>query len=489
VIKEHLRDALFFPPHVKNKSHTQSADKSNFMSHALLKKSAGPVITLLIVCIVMMPACSGSKKYFKAAEKLEKQGLVSDAAEYYMESLQRKPTNVEARIKLKQVGQKYVSGLASEFFRNYNTQQLEPSLETFERLKEFNAKAAALNVQLDYPKTYDDDYQKSVETFCSKNYNQAFMLVNQKKYGEATTFINKVKKYNGSYRNLQQLEIVAVCEPLYQSAINNLENKNYSGAYNLLTSIRAKTENYKDMPDLLELATAQQTKSFILFEPKASPDQAEKEIEEYLFNNFSEMALQKFSTVKIINNTPFQNAPGATDLSNSDNLDLIQAIRKATGADYFYIYDVSNKRELNSGLKKTTARGYQEVKTRKNDTTVITEFKPFDYNVVRAQRSFSYDFKYKLINAYTNQIVSTQVQNIKSQDAVEYQEFMRAFSGNINTLYPYNPQQTAPLAKYNPRSWRELFSARNNLKTFEELKGEALKQNVNLFGNTANSMK
>src|SRR5688572_6931951 len=96
-------------------------------------KTGTAALTCFALMLLVIAACSGSKKYFKAAEKLEKQGLVSDAAEYYMESLQRKPTNVEARIKLKQVGQKYVSSLASEFFRNYNTQQLQASLETFER--------------------------------------------------------------------------------------------------------------------------------------------------------------------------------------------------------------------------------------------------------------------------------------------------------------------------------------------------------------------
>jgi hypothetical protein len=443
----------------------------------------------ILLTALLIFACSGSRKYFKAAEKLEKQGLVNEAAEYYMEALQRKSTSVDARIKLKEVGQKYVSSLSSEFFRNYNTQQLEASLETFEKLKAFNSKAVALNVQLDYPKTYEEDYQKAVETYCSKNYNSAVLLVNQKRYQDALGYINKVEKYNTGYKNLRQLEIVASCEPLYQSAITNLENKNYSGALSLLSNIKVKTDNYKDSKDLLELASAQQTKSFILFEPKESTDAAENEIQEYLFNNFGQVAQQKLSSVQIINNTPFQNAPSTTDLNSSTNVDLIQAIRKATAADYFYIYDVLNKKEYNSGLSKTTSRGFQEVQTRKNDTLVITEYKAFDYNVVKSQRSYSYDFKYKLINAYTNQIVSSQTQNISAKDAVEYQEFSRKFTGNMNSLFPYNPQQTPPLGQYNPRNWRGLFSARNTLKTFEELKAETYNQTLNVFVTSAGNMR
>jgi len=420
---------------------------------------------------------------------MEKQGLVKEAAEYYLEALQRKPNNTGARLKLKEVGQKHMSNMASEFFRNYNTQQLESSLESFEQLKEFNAKTIALGVQLDYPKTYEEDYQKSVETYCLKNYNQALLHVNQKKYSEALGYISRVKKYNGAYKNTKQLEIIAYCEPLYQSAINNLEGKNYSGALSLLSSIRSKTENYKDSRDLLELATAQQTKTFILFEPKTTQNKDENEIQQYLFENFSQAALQKLNTIKIITNTPFQNAPSTVDLNNSTNVDLIQAIRKATAVDYFYVFDVLNKTEYNSGLKKTPSKGFQQVQTRVNDTTVITEYKAFDYNVVKAERIYSYDFKYKLINAYTNQIAATQTQKVKGQDAVEYQEFARKFTGDINTLFPNNPKQAPILGQINARGWRNQFSARNNLKTFEELKNDAYSQNIKLFISTAAGMK
>ena len=426
------------------------------------------IIAIFILTIVLfLCACNGSKKYFKAAERLEKQGLVSEAAEYYLESLQRKPTFVDARVKLKSVGQKHVSNLSSDFFRSVNTQQTEASLESFEKLKDFTSKTAALSVVLDYPKSYEEDYQKAVETYSSKNYNLAYTLVNQRKYSEATTYITKIKKYNPNYKTTQQLEITAICEPLYQSAIISLENKNYAGALVSLSKIKSTTENYKDYKELYDLSSAQQLKSFILIQPKNAADNSEKEIEDYLFNNFTQVSTQKFSNIKLINNTPFEETTGSVDLlSNNANVDLIQAIRKATGADFFYTYDISNKKEFNTGPTKSTYVAYNEVKTRKNDTLVITEYKPVNYNLVKGSRTYSYDFKYKIINAFSNQIVSSQTQNMNSQDAMEYNEFVKTFTGNINSVFPYNPQQTAITAQYNPRNWRGLFTAKNTLKPF-----------------------
>ncbi len=437
---------------------------------------------LILIGSLLLCGCTGSKKYFKAAEALEKKGLVNEAAEYYLESLQRKPTSVDARVKLQSVGQKHVSNMSSDFFRNFNTQQTESSLESFEKLKDFTSKSAALNVVLDYPKSYEDDYQKSVESYCSKNYNQAYNMVNQKKYNEALTYITNIKKYNPNYKTTQQLETISNCEPLYQTAVSSLENKNYASALVSLSKIKARTENYKDFKELYELSSAEQTKEFILIQPKNSVDNSEKEIEEYLFNNFTQTATQKLSNIKLINNTPFEETNGSADLlSNNTNVDLIQAIRKATGADYFYTYDVSNKKELNTGPTKSSYTSYLEVKIRKNDTLVITEYQPVNYNLVKGSRTYSYDYRYKIINAFSNQIVSSQTQNMMSQDAMEYNEFSKSFNGNINNLFPYNPQQTAPSAQYNPRNWRSMFQAKNTLKSFDDLKGETNGKAINFF--------
>jgi hypothetical protein len=442
---------------------------------------------ILIALTFLFAACTGSRKYFKAAEKLEKQGLVNEAAGYYLEALQRKPTNVDARIKVKQVGQKYVSSLASEFFRNYNTQNFEASLEVFERLKQFHGLAAALDVQLDYPSAYEEDYRKAVETYCQKNYTQAMINVNQKKCADAMPYISKVKKYNANYHNLQQIETVAICEPLYQNAIMALENHNYPLALSHLSGIRQRTESYKDAAELYELANARHTKTFILFMPKPPSDRGEKDVEEVLYNSFSQAALQKLQ-VKIINNTPFQSSPQATDLNNSTNIDLVQAIRKATGADYFYVFDVGERRDYNPGISKVQNAAYQQVTTMQG-TVAVTDYRQVDYNVVKGQRAYSFDYKYRIINAYTNQIVASQSQNIRAQDAIEYNEFHRTFNGNINSLYPYHPARTPVINQYNPRLWRNLFSARSTLKSFDELKNEAYNQALNVFISSASYMK
>lgn len=408
---------------------------------------------------------------------------MNEAAEYYLESLQRKPTNVEARIKLKEVGQKSASNMASDFFRNYNTQQLEESLSSFERLKEFLSKTTALNVMLDYPKQYDEDYQKAIETYCTKNHNIAYNLVNQKKYTEATTYINNIKKYNPTFKTTQQLEIIAVCEPLYQNAVSYLENKNYSGAFNLLNTINSKSENYKDSKNLFELASAGRLKHFMILEPKGTKNQVEKLVEDALFNNFSQSLLNLLDNVVVINNTPFTNIPVLMS-NNANEVDLIRAIKKSVGADYFYVYDIMDVKQSNVSADKQQGIAYEAYKVKKNDTLIVTEYRPLNYNYVKASSVYSYLFSFKLIDANTNQIISSQTKNFTSSDMVEYNEFVKQYNGNINNIYPNNPNLSMATGIKNTNNWRKLFSANKTLKSIEVLKSENQSKNVDFFMGT-----
>lgn len=433
---------------------------------------------IFALLFVFLMACTGTKKYFKAAEKLEKQGLVNEAAEFYLESLQRKPTNVDARIKLKEVGQKYVSFMSSEFFRNYNTGQLETSIDNFEKLKNFVGRTEALNVQLNYPSAYEDDYKKAIEKYSAKNYDIGADLVKQKKFNEALPYLNNVNKYKPEYKKVKELKTTAVCEPLYQNAITYIESKNYAQALKLLTTIQSTSESYKDSKELLDLCMAAQLKQLLLFQPK---NPAYPTITEFLFNSFSQTAAQDFKNIEVINNSPFVSLPG-NNVEN--NVDIIQAIRKASGADFFYVYDITNRNTQLVGPTRTYAKCYQKYTYKKNDTTYITEYKPTDYVQITVKRTYSYSFNYKLVNALTNQIVSFQTITINKVDETQYNEFTSAPKGNINDYFPYNPQVTAPLMQYNPTNWRKLFSANKNVKTEQELEGLANQETVKQFSQT-----
>jgi hypothetical protein len=270
---------------------------------------------------------------------------------------------------------------------------------------------------------------------------------------------------------------------LYVIAIKNIENKNYTSARNNLKTIKAITDEYKDASELNQLMDELLKTNFMIFKPKNSN---EKDIEDKLFGQFIELSYNKNNKVNLVNNTPFSEILNAGDLSNAGNTDLIQAIRKASGADFFFVFDVSNKQENNSQPTKGQAIAYEKVLVKK-DTLLITEYRSTPYTEIRASRSYSYDFKYKLINAETNQIVTSKSETCIGRDEINYNVFLKPTTAGIDRYFPYNPLATPPINQYNPNGWRNKFSARRELKSFIDLKNEADNRAISNFNYILNN--
>lgn len=433
------------------------------------------------IVVFSVAACSGSKKYFKAAEKLENKGFIDEAATYYQESLQRKPKNTDARLKLKEVGQKYVNNLSSQFFREYNTQQYEQAIQTYDKLKLFVEKSTAMSVMHHYPQSYNDDYNQALSLYLSKYYTEAVDLVNQGNYDKALNSISKVKKYNASYSNIQELEITAKCEPLYMSAIKYMEAKNYAFAQSALAAINYISSDYKDGKELIDLTDDLLKKSLLIFTPKNS---AEKDIEEILANRFIESSPQT-KNIQPINHSPFSSIAFASDQLSTINADLLQAIRKASGATFFYVFDVTQQTEGTSSPTKRKDICYEKVITKK-DTQYITDYKPTVYYQIKAQRSYSYNFNYQVIDAFSNQVIVSKKETLTAQDIVDYYEFASPNRVNMANFTPYNPATTPAASQYNPSGWRNSFNNRKELRSISDLKNDVNQKAIHAFVYTLN---
>ncbi len=429
-------------------------------------------ITLLVG--LFLSACTGSKKYFKAAEKLEKQGLVNEAAEYYMESLNRNHNNIDARIKLKEVGQKYVDFLSSQFFREYNTNQFEKSIKTFEHLKDFYDKASALQVQLDFPSAYTDDYQQAVQNYMEDNYIKGEKLFKQKKYTDAIVYFEKVKKYSSDYKKVQSLFVTAKCEPAYQDINLDIENKNYEHALKSISDIYKITDNYKDVKDLEVICNGALNKNILIFKPQNNYD---KELSDLYINNLFTLTTKTNTHIKLIDNPVFSNI-FFEQIQNDQ--ELLKAIAKSTNTDYFYYYKLINKKVYSPSPQKKEAAAFLRYFAKQGEV-VVPQVTTVPYYSVKAQKSFSFDYNYKLIQTKTTQTIASQNIPIQVFDNKEYNEFVSKPLADINDYFPYNPITTPIFNQYNTKEWRQLFFVNKQMKTDDELKTDALNKAVQQY--------
>ncbi len=322
-----------------------------------------------------------------------------------------------------------------------------------------------------YPSEYEDNYKAIIEKYCFKNYALGTDLLKSKKYNDALKYFANVVKYKPDYKKVAQLKTIAVCEPLYQNAIAAIENKNYTQATHYLSAIQQNNPNpYKDSKDLFGLCVVQQKKGILVFRPGSS---TEKKIADYLFDNFSATVVKDLAMVSLISNGPFVSLPQG---KSGINIDLIQSIRKATGADYFYTFDITDKQSQYTGPSKNIAKCYQRVTYRTNDGRIMMDYKPTDYYQVTSKRRFSYQFKYSLINAVSNQVISSENIVMNMQDNLEYNEFVYAPQLSMENYFPYNPLFSFG-AQYNIHAWRNLFYA-NRISMSEQQLAEMANQDA-----------
>jgi tetratricopeptide (TPR) repeat protein len=418
-----------------------------------------------ILLITTLPFCTGTKKYYKAAERLEKQGLVNEAAEFYMESLRRKPTNTDAQIKLKQVGQKYVSALSTEFFRHYNLNEDEQALITFEKLKSFTEEAARLNVTLDYPKAYQDDYNKSVERYCEKKYHEGEKHFKSKQYALAIQRFDEIKKYKPEFRKMNFYYKEAYCEPLYEKAMLLMQEKRYEEALPLLQKISEKFPDYRRTPFALDVASQVQKKYLTMVNSTSGKEKA-------LSVNMAREFRNRYSKS---NNIEFVSTPLFDNLTikGNENKDVLRALSKASETDYLYVFFLTDLKNSIPATKRTKSRAWLQITQIRNDS-VFYSYIPVDYFQVSAEKSISVTINEILYRTSDMAAVSENIQSFTVRDAIEYNELPANVSQkNIQNLFPVNPSLT-PIQMHTVRSWRKQFEARNTLRPDSELENELI---------------
>lgn len=424
--------------------------------------------------IILFYSCTGSKKYFKAAEKLEKKGLINEAAEFYLESLKRNIKNTNARIKLKETGQKYIDFLSSQFFREFTTNQYELSIQTFEKLLDFKERSSALGVELTYPSVYKEDYQTAIDYYVEENYTRGLNIFKQKKYRESLPYFEKVKKYRPEYKKLQTYYVTAHCEPIYQSIVLDISNKNYQKALKNIQQIYKITDHYKDIKEIEEVCTSALSKNVLIFQPNLS-------------NSYIKLNFDKNLTKQLLNSLLNTSPSNYIKLKESsifgtfhydaieNNPDLLRAIAKATDADYFLSATINNAQVYAPAPQSKQLVAYQEFISKAGET-LVKEYKQVPYNNVKLRKTFSFYLSYKIVQTQNLQTIINKSLPIQASQQKEYNEFVYKPTANIKSFYPYNPLTTPLIAQYNPDAWRDLFFVNKEMKSDEELKQEALEQ-------------
>ncbi len=440
--------------------------------------------TIAVIIILFFTACTGTRQYYNLALTFENNGNIKDAAKNYLISLERKPSNKKAKIKVLSIGQKYLDKLSSDFFREYNSQQYETCIETYTEFTKYRTKAKTLTIELIYPPIYDKDYLEALRLYSEINYNKVLKFIKEEQYENALLLAKKIEKLNPNYKNIREIENISYCEPLYRDAIKLFKNKKNNLAKNNLQLIQQKSENYKQSSSLLKLINDLLFVRYMIFYPKNS-------YAESVYVNILNWSNQHSDKFELITNTPFSNFEVSPSSINSTSKELLKTIHLATGIDFYLTFNTTNVFEYESQLTAIEKTGYETHYREKYEADNKTKYKeyytkPFKYFEKYANESVEFDLEYNIINASTGKVFTSFKQHYIAKDEINYNELASGYSGvSITNSSENNEVKSSSgsfwlsLLNIIFNSWQKKFNATKTLKPITTLKNDLLNNTHN----------
>ena len=420
---------------------------------------------------IVLAACSGTNGLYKKGLKLENAGLQQEAIEYYISALSRKPTNVEAKIKLKQTGQKALDNILSDFYQGHSVDDDKRAVEAFQNAEQFHKRVQLAGVELEIPELYFEMFEESKSRLLGQLYQEAQLSLNQRNYSEAHKKLSDIKKLNPSYKDATELYSIAEKEPLYQNALASYDLGEYRKAYKIFTEINA-TGYYKESKDLASicLENGKYTVALMPIEGQGKERDAAEAItaaivKSVLNGNNPFIRLLDRSQTEAIIKEQFLNM--STEIDGND----ISKTGQILGADVLLIGRIVSVNIQEGVPLRNTYNGFIARPIKKVDPKTGVEATAYSYDRVqyRTVNQSNYancTFQYRLVSAKTGEVLAADLITLDKKDEVEYLEY----NGDIRQLYPgtwgKTPMQDRVDNNFRSRqNINRLFQARRDLSS------------------------
>lgn len=232
-------------------------------------------IFLLLNLVIVHNGCTGSKSYYKKAEKFKAAGMEDEAAEFYYESVRRNPSNVDARIALKTMGQKILDKKYEKFYIAHGSGQYGEAVYAYREAINYKQKVGAF-VALEQPPYYESSYNESKDRYLSERYKEANQLMLEEKFDLADKILKEILSIEPNYAEAGKLQRTSSAEPLYRAATESFESGNFRSAYYGFKSVTDIDPNYKDarLRQTESLSKARLTVAVLPVEAGSSADKA-----------------------------------------------------------------------------------------------------------------------------------------------------------------------------------------------------------------------
>lgn len=417
--------------------------------------------------ILLSTSCTVSSQSIKQAKTLEAEGNFRAAATAYHQFLFRKPTHKDARTGLQRTGQRVLDDLLGNFWVKYNLEDYSAAVNSYNEAQNFERQIAGLQIQLLWPDHYKEYYSEALGKELDAWFAQSAQAIDAGDYTKARNLLRNIESKKSDYEGIRELKLAIEVDPWYRNGLTAMQAGQAGKAMEWFSKVNEKAPEYRDLRALMSDLNAR-NKRVIAVMPFQEQKRGRRVATEFGEQVVNALLNLNNPLIQLIDRENVEQILKEQRLGLSGLIDEKSASRAGMllGGNAVLIGAVVNIAEEEPALQRETKSAFvRERYTYRDQRTGMSRadvrFNPVNYTEIKALRTITLTFKYRLMDVESGTILDSDVITRSATHQVFYAET----SLPIDQLSPIQGTlSAAELAK-----WRERFSQSASLKPFAEL--------------------
>jgi tetratricopeptide (TPR) repeat protein len=411
---------------------------------------------LVIGVIAFVMACNPSAKMVKEGDQRRAAGNHEEATNYYYNALLKKPRNIKAKEGLALSAQQVLNEKFNQFNKLVVENNVDEAMKTYKNAERYFQTAKGVGVDLRWPGEYDEVYLDIRAEYISKLYDEALVMMNDKRYEQAERVFERIGLLDSSYKGITVLRLNTVLDPLYQAGISQLNQAKYKQAYLTFSKIVQQDESYKDAKARKDEAMNKATTTVGVFPVgnAADPSAPVAELGDLLNQR---MMQRTFAYVKVLDPKELKQNLENRGWTNIRDAEKAAEAGRSLGIKYVLLVTVHKAEYTEVPLKTEQKNAFEAFSENilnpyTGTYSAITKFRKVTYDDTYEQRTYKMEVTYQLVSSADGKVVKSDRLFPEQTDA----QHQFVYKGNINNVY-----EELPVGNYLPpvnQAWRDLFT-------------------------------
>lgn len=419
------------------KALTCSPDSMIMSSLFLHRLNPWIALTIASACLVLLPACNGSKAFVKRAMNMEEVGMMEQAASFYQMAVSKNPNNTDALAGLQRSGQWVLNQYLEEFDQARLAQDRGRAVSAYETAEDYYQKIERYGIRLLFLESAQAAYVLVKNAHLDDLYEQGITALEEARFQKAQEAFDEIGTLDPNYKDAAALGLIAYCEPRYLSGVQSMDDKKWRNAHDQLKAVVDRDAQYKDAQTLLNEALEKGRFAIALVGFENGSDRAGMDTK---FRSYVQQALLESSDPFLMlvdrENQDLMLQEQQMALSGMVDGSSAVGVGSIQGAKAILRGTVVSCDIQTSSLQKQDKAGfesYQVEKVNEDGKKVYeTKFRPVIYQEYSRSRTASVTFQVSLVSLETG---TTECSEMIFKSETDYIDYIR-FNGNVKNLFP-----------------------------------------------------